>query len=237
MHIAICDDNVADRHQIERLLKRESDKRSATTGILYVDSYGNADALLANPLQYDAYYIDICNTDGVIGLDIASKLFQTGIQAPVILCCSAINYRDYSLAESPGHILFLDKPIKAEELASTLDAALDIKSKSIPQIELRDDKKTYYVTENDILYTIADGRYLNITLADGRVIRVLSDTYSLARYWDSFPAFVEASTKIILNGRHIHSVVRRKVTMSDGAVFKIPRYTIKRVKMIWQECH
>ena len=29
MHVAICDDNVADRRQLERLLKRESDKRSA----------------------------------------------------------------------------------------------------------------------------------------------------------------------------------------------------------------
>ena len=28
MHIAICDDNVADRKQLERLLKRESDKRA-----------------------------------------------------------------------------------------------------------------------------------------------------------------------------------------------------------------
>lgn len=26
MHIAVCDDNVADRKQLERLLKRESDK-------------------------------------------------------------------------------------------------------------------------------------------------------------------------------------------------------------------
>ena len=31
MHVAICDDNVADRRQLERLLKRESDKRSADT--------------------------------------------------------------------------------------------------------------------------------------------------------------------------------------------------------------
>ena len=31
MHIAICDDNVADRKQLERLLKRESEKRKSTT--------------------------------------------------------------------------------------------------------------------------------------------------------------------------------------------------------------
>ena len=55
MHIAVCDDNVADRKQLERLLKRESDKRAASTGIIYTDSFGNSTALLSNPMQYDAF--------------------------------------------------------------------------------------------------------------------------------------------------------------------------------------
>ena len=54
LHIAICDDNIADRKQLERLLKRESDKRAAVSGIVYTDSFGNAVARLANPMQYDA---------------------------------------------------------------------------------------------------------------------------------------------------------------------------------------
>ncbi len=38
MHLAICDDHMADRKQMERLLGRESDRRMNTTGVLYVDS-------------------------------------------------------------------------------------------------------------------------------------------------------------------------------------------------------
>ena len=30
MHIAICDDNIVDRKQLERLLERESDKSAET---------------------------------------------------------------------------------------------------------------------------------------------------------------------------------------------------------------
>ena len=41
MHIAICDDNIADRKHLERLLSRESDKRMGTPNLLYVDSYGD----------------------------------------------------------------------------------------------------------------------------------------------------------------------------------------------------
>ena len=33
MHIAICDDNIADRKQTERLLGRESDRRAKTDKI------------------------------------------------------------------------------------------------------------------------------------------------------------------------------------------------------------
>lgn len=49
MHIAICDDNVADRKQLERLLKRESDKQYGIREPFYIDSYGNAEALMRSP--------------------------------------------------------------------------------------------------------------------------------------------------------------------------------------------
>ena len=45
-YIAVCDDNMADRKQMERLLGRESDIRLNDTGVLYIDSYGSEDALL-----------------------------------------------------------------------------------------------------------------------------------------------------------------------------------------------
>ena len=51
MHIAVCDDNVADRKQLERLLKRESDKRAASTGIIYTDSFGNSTSLLSHAIR------------------------------------------------------------------------------------------------------------------------------------------------------------------------------------------
>ena len=51
MHIAICDDNIADRKHLERLLSRESDKRQGTPNLLYVDSYGDWDNFFHNPFM------------------------------------------------------------------------------------------------------------------------------------------------------------------------------------------
>ena len=72
MHIALCDDNVADRKQFERLVKRESDRRAADEGILFADSFGNSESLLTNPMQYDGFYIDMCKTPGVSGADVVN---------------------------------------------------------------------------------------------------------------------------------------------------------------------
>ena len=59
MHLAICDDHMADRKQMERLLGRESDRRLNTTGVLYVDSFGSKESILTTPMIYDAIFMDI----------------------------------------------------------------------------------------------------------------------------------------------------------------------------------
>ena len=59
MHIAICDDNIADRKQLERLLGRESDKRKNISGLFYADSFGDSAALMRRAVQYDLIFIDM----------------------------------------------------------------------------------------------------------------------------------------------------------------------------------
>ena len=63
MHIAICDDNIADRKQTERLLSRESDRRAKSDSVLYVDSFGKQESVLAAPMIYDMFFIDMINAE------------------------------------------------------------------------------------------------------------------------------------------------------------------------------
>ena len=109
MHIAVCDDNVADRKQLERLLKRESDKRAASTGIIYTDSFGNSTSLLSNPMQYDAFYIDMCLTEGTTGTDVVNALTAQGVNAPINI---AVKKREASeMRQAPRMALFLSTPM------------------------------------------------------------------------------------------------------------------------------
>ena len=73
VYIAICDNNIADRKQLERLLEREKDKRlSDSLDVLYIDSFGSEEALMATPVKYDIFFIDF--TEGADnGMEIAKK--------------------------------------------------------------------------------------------------------------------------------------------------------------------
>ena len=234
MHIAVCDDNIADRKQLERLLKRESDKRSSVSGILYTDSFGNADSLLANPMQYDAFYIDMCHTEDMNGFDVVAALTAKGVNAPIVMCCSSINYRERSM---PNNVIFLDKPIQTQELSSSIDLALTIMEKADDLIELREDKETFYVQEEDILYAVEEGRGLTVYLADGRKIYPVTTAVNFFGQVEPFPAFVMATPKILLNCRHIQKLKFRKATMTDGAVFKIQKICMPYTKSMFEGFH
>ena len=209
MHVAICDDNGADRKQLERLLKRESDKRAATTGVLYVDSYGNVDALLANALMYDVFYVDVCLTPGVSVSDVVDGL--------------RIKYREHSF---PENVFFLDKAIKVSELSESIDQALAIKDSAPSVLELRDEEGTIYVTEDEILYAVAKGRVVLVTLTNGRTKPLRTDLVNLFSQWAAnHDCFVPPTNRFILNCNHIKKLGFASATMSDGKKFFLSHST------------
>ena len=233
MHIAICDDNIGDRKQLERLLKRESDRRIKSSGVLYIDSFGNADLLVANPMQYDAFYIDMCHADNKTGIDVTKALIEKGVNVPIILCCSTINYREHSF---PENVLYLDKPIKVDALIASIDHALEIKKDAVSLIELRTEKCTFYVTEPDIICAIEEGRNLNVSLTDGRLIQIGTDAMNFFYSVENYPSFFAPNPKTIINARHIQKIGLRKITLTNDMCFKVTGSCMKYAKQAYEDC-
>ena len=117
MHIAILDDNIADRKQIERLLDRESDRRISTTGNLYTDTFGAVDAFLSAPRQYDFFMIDM-KGDAIQSVEIARKIRALGIKVPI---CFFRSENEFAGKELPANVLFLEKPVKVADLTAIID--------------------------------------------------------------------------------------------------------------------
>lgn len=217
MHIAICDDNIADRKHLERLLQRESDRRKNTKGILYIDSYGNVDALTKSPMIYDLFFIDMTQLPPH-GMETAILLREVGVTVPIVLCTSSIRYEDY--AKPPTGLIYINKPFKTEELTAIVDSVEVRKKNTAPTIEIRDDLNTYYVHEEDFIYAYPDGYRTKIVLKDGRVIMQLGSLQELVPLLQPFDSFLLLGKKYVVNYNHIEKLERNFVLLSDHS--KVP---------------
>lgn len=235
MHIALCDDNTADRKQSERLLQRESLNRIPVTGPLYVDSYGSADSLLTKPMQYDVFILDICKSEEH-AVQIAEKLVALGVKAPIVFCCSDLDYRSMDLSFAPQkQFLFLDKPIRRTELTEVIDHALLCLANTEHTIELRSQKETLYVVEADIMHAKEKGRNLLVTLASGKEVLIPSSAANLFGQIQHYPCFLCPTEKTLINARHIAKTAFHKIIMKDGQSFYTTSSIMKYAKLMMKE--
>ena len=218
MHIAVCDDNVADRKQLERLLGRESDSRKADTGVFYTDSYGDSAVLSCNPMPYDLFFIDLTAGEPD-GLSFALSRSKIDYEA----ACS-------SLPDCPYEFMYLKKPIIKAELSASIDKALKLLSHRTPTIELRSDQDTYYVTEDDIVYAVANGQYVQVLLKDGTEVSFLT---RLTEFYYS----VEMYSHMVLltdNVAYLKDYSPFKVTLKNGVTLKSSPFSFKYIKLALQ---
>lgn len=254
MHIAVCDDNVADRKQMERLLGRASDKRMSTTGVLYIDSYGNVEAVMHSPMLYDAFFIDM-TAGSVNGFELTRKLIDAGVTAPIVLCSSTIDYPavvSAAISEVPenaielsnhtilrqqlqSQILYMNKPIKTSELDQMLDFAAARKAASIPTIELRGEHETYYVHEDEILYARKNAQYTCITLTDNRELDILSTMENFYSQLAGFSHFLLVSEHLILNVAFIEKISLLRLHMKNGQHFTLSPLEIAHVRKCYEK--
>ena len=228
MHIAICDDNIADRKQLERLLDRESDRRKNTSGVFFCDSYGNSEHLSRNPMPYELFFLDMTNEEPD-GLSFAIELRRLGVTAPIALCSSSINYREalnkLPAQEKPADLLFIDKPIKVADLTAIIDEALHLGLNRASTIELRSDRTTIYAYEDDIAYVTSKNACLTVHLTDGRDVTMLDTVSNFYSMIKSYKHLVLVSERTIINAAHVEKINGLKVTMDDGKRLSCPLYS------------
>lgn len=238
MHIAICDDNVADRKQLERLLKRESDKRAGAAGSFYTDSFGNCEILLKNNMLYDLFFIDMVN-EAPDGLTFALSLVKSGVRVPIVLCSSKIDYPAMasSLPDCPGNLIYLEKPMKAAELSAVLDRAAVLLEKRVPTIELRSETDTYYVTEDDIVYGVTMGRYVHVFLKDGADIPILTTMGNFFDEVSGFSHMVLLNERAMFNISHMEHFSSFKVALKNGVTLSSSPFASRKIKSALQAYH
>lgn len=220
MHIAICDDNVADRKHLERLLSRESDKRAGTPNILYVDSYGDKDHFLRNPLMYDMIFLDMTATP-TVAEEIIEKLVQMGFHAPLILYSSKIDYTTFT--NLPETVVHMKKPYIHNPLPELLklgDAQAQ-KSKNAETIAIPCENGIQYIPKDNICYCMpASSGYL-LGLTDGSKKNISIDISELQILILPYREFCRITKNHIINMQYVKKMNPFSISMQDHEKFRI----------------
>lgn len=224
MHIAVCDDNIADRKQTERLLGRQSDRYFKETGDrIWIDSFGNVEAFMQNPKMYQGLFIDMVSDDECNGFHILKMLLYAGIESPIVMCSSSIDYR--SLVEKEGikadNIFFLDKPIKVAEITAMVDKISELNITSEPSIELRGKDETVYAHGDDIICVKRTRSELEVYLQGGRMIATLDDIVNFYDQCNIFPQICPVNDNAIININHIKKTSFGKVTLDNDMTLPV----------------
>jgi DNA-binding LytR/AlgR family response regulator len=238
MHIAVLDDDVASRKQMERLLERASDanKKNGLEGY-YIDSYGAFDSLHSKAAMYDAIYIDIVDSD-MKGHEIAKSILNSGIQGKIILCISSLNYREIISSEDAEQFLFIDKPVNTEELNNTLSICEENRKNREPQIEIRTKDETLYVKFNEFLYAKALVAGKTTIVLKGRKDTIYYKDISMVRKAiTEYPFMIAVNKDTVISTYHIDRVTSFHVHMDDGTSFPISLKMSSALKKIVKNQH
>lgn len=216
IYIAICDNNVADRKHLERLLEREKDSRLKNDfDVLYIDSFGSEDALMQTPIKYDMFFIDV--TEGAHnGMEIAKSLRQKGIIAPIVLCKSTVSYT--SFVNSPKELIFIDKPLNAGQITHLVDVALDKSGKKIPLMEIRCQHETRFIKHTELIRAIKKEAFLTeLSLSDGSFLKVNDSIDNLYLQCRQYDCFVRCK-KDIVNVLHVEDCAKGYFKLTNGDI-------------------
>ncbi|WP_026520936.1 LytR/AlgR family response regulator transcription factor [Butyrivibrio sp. VCB2001] len=223
MHIAVCDDNIADRKQTERLLGRQSDRYFKETGErIWIDSFGNVEAFMQNPQMYQGLFVDM-HDDECNGFNILKMLLYAGIESPIVMCSSTIDYK--ALVEKEGitasNIMFLEKPIKVAEITAIVDKIAELAVNGEPSIELRGKDETIYAHGDDIICVKRVRSELEVHLTGNRVACVLDDIVNFYDQCNIFPQICPVNDNGLVNVNHVKKTSFGKVTMDNDMTLPV----------------
>ena len=235
MHLAICDDNIADRKQTERLLGRQSDRIFKETGErIYIDSFGNVEAFLHNPQMYHGLFVDMVGSP-INGFEVMKKLLEAGVYRPIIMCTSSIDYKllIQEASINAPNIYYLDKPIKVAEITEIVDMIKELTVEGEPTIELRSHEHTVYAKGDEIIFVKRAKNELQVYLTDGQIVNIIADIVNFYDECGIFKQMCPVNDNCFINVNHVKKTSFGKVEMDNGVSLPVAftyRNAIKKTK-------
>lgn len=232
MHVAICDDNVADRKHLERLLSRESDKRRGTPNVLYVDSYGDKDHFLINPLKYNIIFMDMCLESGTVET-IINALVAMGYNAPLVLYSSRIDYT--AIPDLPDFVFHAKKPYIPEPLPQFLKLGDENVRGYVATISVHQNGTPTDVPKDEIEYALFEADKMVLHMLDNTRIDIDENITTLRQLLEPYEEFERVNKNGIANFKFVSAVMPFNVIMQSYFQFRISPLRYREFKFLKED--
>ncbi|WP_455720716.1 LytR/AlgR family response regulator transcription factor [Agathobacter sp.] len=220
--IGICDDEEAYRRKISESVRNIALKNDIELKIIQYES----GIQVRDCEKPDILILDI-EMEHIDGLKVRDLLEQTDNDVLIIFCTS----HDEIMSEAYGKNVtgFIKKPVKEDEIEKKLLHAIKLINRRVKWIFLNTISGLTKFKISDIVYGIAQGRYVKIYLLDGSeyfiIDKGVSQVYEMLKDMD----FARISRSVIINFENVNTI-SDEIIMTNGVKLKCSRRMKKQIQ-------
>lgn len=207
MRIAVCDDDPREQEQFDEALHGWDPTRSAEK---YLNGASLLEAAKETP-PFDIVFLDIY-LPGEDGIDIARALRElspgTGIAFVTTSSLHAVE------AFSLHALHYLVKPVTTQGVVEAFRRLTELRSQQRERITFTVGPDRYTVFQDQVCLLESDNHAVNITLSDGRRLRVRSSFGELEEKLNG--SFLKINRGLVVNMEHIAQMGTGTCTMVNG---------------------
>ena len=233
MKVAICDDTLYDIKNLEHLISKYSQENNSP---IEIESFTNSEILLNRVDfdgfdEYDIIFLDIIMQQN--GIDVASKLRDSGYSSPIIFTTSSKEYAiDAFKVEANGYLL---KPISKNELfeclnkltktiKTALKSVFNIKTDDLSYVTINvNDISFIEQKERRIVYHMTNNKTYTTTSIRGKFAEEIPFKFEMYN-------FINCHHSFVVNMNQISSVDDYSFTMKNGDNIPISKRILKQVR-------
>ena len=217
MRLAIVDDNTAELHITETLIRDWCAEHNLT---ICCDTFTEGDSFLFSAASnaYDVVFLDIY-LEEANGIDLAASFRRLSPKTPIVFLTSSPEYHAEALHVHAFD--YLEKPITKAAIYQLLHDLLDIRPVSDAHLFLTvtTSKAKLPVLYSDIRYITSDSNYLIIHGQEELRCRMLFRDVALTLSEDD--RFLTINRGVMVNLDYVSSMEGGICTMNDGTTFSM----------------
>lgn len=207
MRIAICDDDLREQEQFEEALQGWDPTRIAEK---YISGADLLEAAKESP-SFDIVFLDIY-LPGENGIDIARELQEISPETGIVFVTVSREHAVDAFSLYAMH--YLIKPVTTEGIVEAFRRLTDVRSAYRKRITLTigTDRHTVYL--NQICLLESDNHVVNVSLSDGRRLKVRMPFGQLERKMDK--NFLRINRGIVVNMEYIVQMGKDTCILRNG---------------------